>query len=433
MKKRNCLFVLLAAGTLITNITFLTSCDRNDNQLTIWAWNKNVDALKAGIETYKEKINPNFNAKVESFARLDIDKKFKTASQNDNKNAIADIILCDGMNVLSYYDIWSDIFIDLSKDVDSVELNKLVPSTLDTVQVDDKLIGLPLDVAPTVVFANTKLWSEEDLINVKTNGWTWEDYNEIGLKIKKAKGNDIEMTSFNKRGDDRVYRTMTSQKGEWFMNKDYECYVGNENSVAAMNTIKKMKDNGVVGHIDTGDYKSLMKNNKIAAQIQGFFLGGQLKDVAPEMKGNWTVLPLPKWDKNDETSASITGGSYLYANSKLTGENKKQAIEFIKWMTLNEETSMQSLKVGGVYPALRTSYENDFFKKTKDPYFTNDSVWGDVSNWSKDATAIVATKYNAFNYDVFIKAQEKILFSDDYESIEIELKNAARVMINNAK
>ena len=101
------------------------------------------------------------------------------------------------------------------------------------------------------------------------------------------------MSAYNMRGDDRLYRTIVSQKGEWLMNKDYDVQVGNENSKYAMNLVKRMYDEKVLGHIDTGDFKSLMKNNKVAAEIHGFFVGGQLKDIAPEMKGDWEILPLP--------------------------------------------------------------------------------------------------------------------------------------------
>ena len=147
--------------------------------------------------------------------------------------------------------------------------SKLVESTVDLATIGDKLVAMPYGIAPTVVFAYTPLWNQETLNDVIENGWTWADYHAIGLEIK-SQHTDVYMTAYNMRGDDRIYRTMTSQKGEWMMASDLSVEIGNTNSVEAMTMIKDMFDDGVIGHIDTGDYKGLMKNGQIAAQVHGF-------------------------------------------------------------------------------------------------------------------------------------------------------------------
>ena len=82
------------------------------------------------------------------------------------------------------------------------------------------------------------------------------------------------MTSFNMRNDDRVYRTMVSQKGQWLMDKELNVQVNNEISIAALTRVKDLYDSNLINHIDTGDYRVLMKNGKVAAQIQGVLLEG---------------------------------------------------------------------------------------------------------------------------------------------------------------
>jgi ABC-type glycerol-3-phosphate transport system substrate-binding protein len=251
----------------------------------------------------------------------------------------------------------------------------------------------------------------------------------IGEKIRSVEGNDVYMTTYNMRGDDRLYRTMTAQKGEWMMGADLEVQIGNAISLEAMTKVHEFFDNQIVSHIDTGDFRSLMKNGQIAAQVHGFFVGGQMKDVAPEMAGDWIILPLPRWSDMDRSDA-VTGGSYLYVNDTVSQTDKQKSIDFVTWFSMHAENAIQALEVGGIYPALLESYETDAFLNAQDPYFDNQYVLKTVSNVTKFAPAIYPSTYNAFNYDALIAAQEKILFS---ESDLTEAMHEARdAILNNA-
>ena len=169
------------------------------------------------------------------------------------------------------------------------------------------------------------------------------------------------MTSFNMRNDDRVYRTMVSQKGQWLMDKELNVQVNNEISIAALTRVKDLYDSNLINHIDTGDYRVLMKNGKVAAQIQGFFLGGQLKDIAQEESGNFMMLPIPRWEE-DAQGDSITGGSLLYVNNTIKASKKEKAANFVKWVTLEEENAIKALEIGGIYPSIVSTFDSDYFK-----------------------------------------------------------------------
>jgi len=401
MKK---LFLLL----IITSIGFsLSACKSEPTDLTIWAWNRNVDILTDAVERYKEEVDSSFNATILSFSQGDIDTKFKAALELDNPETLADVILVDSMKLRGYYDLWSELFSEFK--IKNSESEKFVSSTIDVATIDGKLIAMPFGIAPTYVFAYKPLWDETDIQEILTNGWTWDDYKTIGLSIIAEHSQDeVYMTAYNMRGDDRLYRTMTSQKGEWFMSENQDVQVGNLISIQAMSKVKDFFDSGVVGHIDTGDYKSLMINGQIAAQIQGFFLGGQIKSIGEDTSGDWILLPLPSWEEG-ESSASITGGSYLYANA--FSNQKKEAQKFIEWYTLNADALVTGLEIGGIFPALRDTYNHEFFSQ-EDPFFGNQKYLEQVASNIHEAPAIFASKYNSYNYNQFIVGQENILFND---------------------
>ncbi len=420
MKKIILLFVF--AGIIFS----LSACGSEPVDLTIWAWNRNVDILIDAVERYKEEVDSEFNATVLSFSQGDIDTKFMAAKELNNPETMADVILVDSMKLRGYYDMWPEIFETFDISDDAAE--KFVSSTIEVATINNKLVAMPYGIAPTYVFAYKPLWDTNVINDILENGWTWDDYKTVGLDIiSNNTDKDVFMTAYNMRGDDRLYRTMTSQKGEWFMSRDIEVQVGNSNSVQAMSWVKDLYDSGVVGHIDTGDYKSMMINGQIAAQIQGFFLGGQIKSIGEDTSGDWILLPLPSWDEN-ESSASITGGSYLYVNA--FSDQTKGAKEFTEWYTLNADALVSGLEIGGIFPALLDAYEHEYFKQ-EDAFFGNQKYLEQVASNIHEAPAIFASKYNAYNYNQYILGQEDILFND--ASIQVTINEVKASILENAQ
>lgn len=396
-----------------------------DEEIVIWAWNRNVQIMEAAIEMYQDEIDETFQARVESFSQGDIDVKFKTSANLNRGEDMADIILGDAMKMRGYYDLWPDLFYVFNDtDISIIDKERFVSSTVDLVEIEEGIFAIPFGIAPTVVFAYVPLWDLTVLEDILENGWTWDDYKQIGLDIK-ASDQSVYMTAYNMRGDDRIYRTMTSQRGEWFVDQDLNVQVGNTNSISTMTRIQDMLDLGVIGHVDTGDYRSLMVAGKIAAQIQGFFLGGQIKDVGQTTSGDWRILPLPSWEE-EESSVSITGGSYLYVNNLRSSKSK--AAEFVKWISLSDDAAVNGLEVGGIFPALLSSYSTNYFNQP-DPFFGNQVYLADVAENLADALPIFPCKYNAENYNSFIQSQEKILFNQ--APIVQELENAKNAILSN--
>lgn len=396
--------------TLLIGMLFLYSCQTTTEEITIWAWNKNVDIMNDAVSRYKE-IHPDFKAKVESLSHNDIDTKYATAKELNDGALMGDIVLADSHKIRGQYDAFKKLFVDFNKHgITTEDKAGIAASIVEIPMIDEKMIAMPFGIAPTVVFAYKPLWDTAILDDILANGWTWEDYATYGAAIKAQHGGDVYMTSYNMRTDDRAYRTMVSQKGQWLMDKDLTVQVANSNSINALTRVKSLFDDRLINHIDTGDYRVLMKNGKIAAQIQGFFLGGQLKDIASEEAGNFMMLPIPRWAE-DERGDSVTGGSLLYVNDTIKTTKKARAIEFVKWVTLEEENALKALEIGGIYPSLSAAFTSDYFKETADPFFGNQKTYLDVANFTKEAPPIYPSKYNAFNYDAYIKEQENVLFN----------------------
>jgi len=420
---------LIFALALIA-VVLLGGCNQKETDvLTIWAWNLNVDILEDAVLRYQEE-NPEFEAVVVDFGKADINTKISTASSLKDSSDMADIFLGDWIYMRNNYELFPELFADLSKYVTSSDLEAFPKFATDVVTNDaGELFALPFGIGPTVTFAYTPLFNEVGITNemiseIQQNGWTWDEYYSIGEDIHQLNDENY-MSAYKLSADDRLFRTMSSQKGYWFMDENSNVTITNTVAQDSLSKLDLFFDNDIVKHVDSGDYKSLMIDGKIAAQIQGFWLSGQIKSLAPEQSGDWRILPCPSWTSED-TGASITGGSYLYVNNQ--SEMKEEAIEFIKWQTTSVDNVLRTLEVGGIFPVLKEVYEDERFLAT-DEFFGSHNYLLDVSRNVEEAKPIFPSKFNGFNYDTYIEAQYNVLFNN--ANVLSELEKAEIQMISN--
>jgi len=421
---------IIFALALLATLT-LSACKSNEEPevLTIWAWNRNVDIIEDAIERYQVD-HPDFQAVVVDYGKADINTKISTAAALKDSTDMADIFLGDWIYMRSNYELFPELFTDLSDYVSSDEIDKFPNFATDVVtDSEGNLFALPFGIGPTVTFGYVPLLNQagvtnEEILDIQQNGWTWDEYYQIGQDVH-ALGEDYYMAGYQLANDDRIFRTMSSQKGYWFMDESQIVTVDNQVSQDSLTKLDYFYDNDIIKHIDSGDYKSLMIEGKLAAQIQGFWLSGQIKSLAEDQSGDWRILPCPSWTA-DTTGASITGGSYLYVNGQ--SENKSSAIDFIKWLTLEKDNVLRTLEVGGIFPVLSEVYSDDRFVASDD-FFGTHNYLEDVSRNVSEALPIYPSKYNGFNYDTYMTAQYEVLFNE--KSVADELTAAATTMRNN--
>ena len=400
------LFISLVVASLV-------SCGQSAEtvDLSVWAWNRNVDILNDAIVRYQDEVDPTFSATVTSFSSNDVHTKVNNAIEQLDGSQIADIVLGDSIYMRSYFSKWADLFVNFKNyGLNESEESKFLNSAVELVTYQEKLLALPYGIGPTVVFAYRPLWNSTVIEDILENGWTWDDYIRYGLEIKVSNPN-VYMSAYNLKSDDRMYRTMVSQYGEMFLDQNLNVQVGNATSILAMNKIAEMFDKGVLGQINSGDFRTQMVEGNIAAQVHGFFVGGQLKTAGPNTSGDWVILPLPSWLPG-ANAASITGGSYLYVNNTIVNSKKSKAVDFAKWYTLNVENSLKGLEIGGIYSPLLAAYENNVYLNSEDSFFGNQKTLADTARFSKDALPIYPSQYFAYNLNQFVLAQEAVLFND---------------------
>jgi len=128
MKAVRSIFVLLF---LVTTTIIVSSCEQQDVEITIWAWNRNVAILEDAVERYQQDVDSSFTAVVESFSQGDIDTRFKSAKELNDGSMMAHIVLADSNRIRGYADAWPDLFVDFkSEGLSEQDRERFMQSTI---------------------------------------------------------------------------------------------------------------------------------------------------------------------------------------------------------------------------------------------------------------------------------------------------------------
>lgn len=218
--------------------------------------------------------------------------------------------------------------------------------------LDGNQYGIPYDIGPGVMYYRTDVLEAAggNIDNVITD---WDSYIEYGKKLKEkdifliADAGDIAKTI--------VFTTVEPGNGTYF-DKDGNSLITSERFVTAFETAKRIRDAGLDGQIGswTNEWYDGFKQGTVATQLSGSWLLGHLQNwMAPDTSGKWAVSNLP-----DGIFGSWGGG---FLTIPVQAENKKEAWEFIKYLTATEEAQISGLKKIGAFPVLKATYTNAAF------------------------------------------------------------------------
>ncbi|MES2934041.1 MAG: extracellular solute-binding protein [Pseudomonadota bacterium] len=214
------------------------------------------------------------------------------------------------------------------------------------------LAAIPADIGPGTMFYRKDLMdkagiSEADLTK------SWEGYIESGKKLKTSTGAYLLAHASDIQG---IYIRSGLKDGQGvYFDKDGKTLVDTPRFQKAFELAKAARAAGIDAKIGawSNEWSEGFKTNKIASQMMGAWLAGHLADwLAPATKGLWRSSNLPGG------SFGSYGGSF-YAIAK-KAQNKTEAWEFIKFMTLNKEVQINSFRTLDAFPALIEAQKDGF-------------------------------------------------------------------------
>ncbi|MFF2090767.1 ABC transporter substrate-binding protein [Paenibacillus sp. NPDC058174] len=359
MKAYSSILLALCLALVISACSQNTSKTDNENKgdngkvtLKLWYWNGAFS--DASLQAAKEKF-PNINLEAEKLPSGDdyLTKLRTTLAGGGNG---PDIVAMDSWvsSMLQYKDQFVNLYDQGARDIESQYLDWKWKLAAD--QENSYLIGLPIDVAPVVLFYRTDLFKQAGVAStpqeLHEQVKSWEDYFELLKKVKDKTGSQTGNIA-------DIFRSIVGQSAENFFDKDGK-YIGDQGDVkrAWDLSVKAFQDGLTFPFTSDTEKNAAINANKINSFNGASWSVGDLVSAAPDTKGKWGIAYPPGGVGNQ-------GGSFLGALKHT--KHPKEAYEVIKFL-VSPDNLVQAYKEFGNYPSTPGIYnlpemesKNDFF------------------------------------------------------------------------
>jgi multiple sugar transport system substrate-binding protein len=207
-----------------------------------------------------------------------------------------------------------------------------------------ELIALPADIGPGTLLYRKDLLDKAGVTEAELTQ-SWESYIEAGRKIKAKTGAYLLADAADLR--DIVLRAGLKDGEGLYFDRSGKVLVDAPRFVRAFELGRAVRQAGLDAKAVawTNEWAAGFKQNRIATQMMGAWLAGHLKNwLAPDTAGLWRSANLP-------AGAFGSYGGSFYAIPKKAA-HKAEAWAFIRFMTLDRQTQLDSLRVLDSYPSL---------------------------------------------------------------------------------
>ncbi len=388
----------------------------NSGKVTIWAWDPNFNiAIMNEAKARYQKDNPNVEVEIVDIAKGDLEQKLHTNLASGVTAGLPDIVLIEDYNAQKYLQSYPGSFADLSG---KVKHSDFVNYKVGLMTIDGKVYGVPFDTGASGFYYRSDYleqagYKHEDLVNI-----TWNQFIEIGKKVKEKTGK--KMFGFG-LDDGGLMRVMLQSTNQWYFDKQGNINMANNEALkAAVKAYKDIVASDIIKPTSGwNEWVAAFNSGDTAAVVTGVWITGSIKAEASQ-SGKWKVAPTPRLDVAGAVNASNLGGSSWYVLE--SSKNKDVAVDFLNKVYAGDNDFYQKIlidrgAVGSYMPAQGgASYAAD------DAFFGGQKVYTDFSEWMK--------KIPSINYGLYTYEADSAIFSvmpDVYSgalSVEDALKKA---------
>lgn len=383
---------IVAAGVVLSNVPSVVA-KSSPVTITMWTW---PGAFPKAIQKQFNATHHDIKLSVQVMSFANVNTKLQTALAAGSGAPDVVSVPIDTLAQDMQYESAFDNLYDLgAKAVQHEYLPWKFNLALDSTHHD--LLGLPIDVGPTVLYYNATLFKKAGLPSspaaVTHKFKTWDELFKAAKNFKKATGESL----FGSIGD--VFNGALTQGAGLFYDKNGQ-FIGDKSQVkVAFDLAVKAYQMGLVGNYLNQDYWIAASKGKFGAIPSASWEKGQIELNAPNANGVWRVAQSPGGVGN-------LGGSWLSIPKQST--HPKQAMEVLEWL-VSPKMSLENFENTGDFPSTPSEYSNSYFKQP-DPFFGGERV---SEQFAVAAKSIKKEAYHSPYYDlgdtIFPKYLEKVV------------------------
>lgn len=320
--------------------------------LKLWYWNGAIS--DSTIEAAKVKF-PNVDLQAEKLpSGGDYLTKLKTTIAGGGSGP--DIVAMDSWvsTMLEYKDKFVNLYDQGARDIQSQYLDWKwkMAATSD----DQYLIGLPIDVAPVVLYYRTDLFGQAGVPStpdaIKSQVKTWDDYFNLLKQVKDKTGSQSGTIV-------DIFRSIIGQNKEGNFDQDGN-YIGDQAHIKSAwdLSVKAYNMDVTFPYSNDSEKNAAINNGKVSSFSGASWAVGDVIGAAPDTKGKWNIAYPPGGVGNQ-------GGSFFGVLK--SSKAPKEAYEVIKFL-VSPENLIVAYKEFGNYPSTPEIYTSPEMVN-KHPFF----------------------------------------------------------------
>jgi len=388
VKRVSCMFLVMCVLFSIFGITVMAG--GNSGKITIWAWDPNFNIpVMAEAKARYQKTYPNMEIEIVEMAKADVEQKLNTVLASRTKEGLPEIVLIEDYNAQKYLQAYPGAFADLTKKINRKEFASYKNELM---TLKGKIYGVPFDSGVSALFYRTDILAEAGYKPADLNNITWDQFIEIGKKVKEKTGKA--MMAFD-TADGGLMRIMMQSAGQWYFDQNGNPnIVKNEALKEAYATYKKLVDSGIIKRTSGwNEWAASFNKGETASVITGCWIIGTIK-AEKNQAGKWAVAPTPRLNLASSVNYSNLGGSSWYVIEK--SKNKAVAEDFLKTIFATDQDFYQKILVAqGAVGSYLPSQSGVAYTEA-DPFFGGQRVFSDLCAWMKKIPSI---NYGLFTYE----------------------------------
>lgn len=397
---------------------------KDDNKLTIWAWDEafNIPAANAAAEIFKES-HSDVEVEVVNMAQDDIVAKLNTSLSSGSYDGLPDIVLIEDYRIQGYLNAYAEEFADLS---DVVNNDDFASYKTGVNQKDGVTYGCPFDSGVAALFYRTDYieqagYTQEDMQNL-----TWEKYMEIGKAVKEKCG--VDMLTLDPSDIGQI-RMMMQSAGTWYTDEEGKVTLADNQALKdAIAVYQGLLDAGIVKQVSDWDqFVGAFNNGEVATVPTGCWISPSILK-AEDQSGKWAVAQFPRMEANaDSVNASSIGGGGWYVLKNVGHEDL--AKDFIKETFASSTDLMNQLAEEiNLVSTLTAASECENYQKGVD-FYGGQEIFKDMAEWT---TQVPTVNYGENTYaieDLMTEALQQIVNGADVDDVLADYQAQAEAAV----
>lgn len=378
------------SASIIGLLMLTVSCSKNNNQA------QKEEVLKGELKIVtEEKYQPQLKFAADNFKKVypkvDIDIKVDNNINNkaiNSKQEAIDIVNIEDQNAQHFMDRVPDFALDVTEELGNYK-DKLLKAKLDNLTIKNRIYGFPWSTSPKLILYRSDIFEKEG-INVDAIK-TWNDYVEVGKKIKKENGEEFLVNVQDENNNLSI--VLANQLGKSYFNKDGKLDFNSEEWLKVLDTSKLLYSQNLLYDVNSkSDFTDLAKQNLVISAIADPSYVTDLANNVQEAKGKWSIMKLPAFEPGGNRDASI-GGANLIVNKN--SKNINAAEEFAKFLISDEHNQIDMLNKYGSFPTNTDIYNLVEFNKIVT--YLGSKAWYLFANSEKKS---IQTNYSKYYPDI---------------------------------